>query len=212
MSHRDVVCNLIKESKSRKIAEIGIWKGQLSRKIISKCSFDELVLIDPLSEEVNNFSLSDPSETPGKMKKGTYRCGSSEGTKDFDSWASSLFSEIEKNPNVRFIREKSEDVVLDFKDQHFDLVFIDAIHLYKNVVADIWNWLPKTKDGGILSGDDYNAKTFPGVVRAVDECMKGVDLKIHSHGVWKHVVTADSRKVIENNILKMEQENELMRR
>jgi hypothetical protein len=46
------------------------------------------------------------------------------------------------------------------------MVYIDAIHLYDYVKRDIALWLPKLREGGIISGDDYNMEE---VRRAVDE-------------------------------------------
>jgi len=45
-----------------------------------------------------------------------------------------------------------------FADHILDLVFIDADHRYDAVKADIDNWLPKVKVGGIISGHDCHCK------------------------------------------------------
>lgn len=55
------------------------------------------------------------------------------------------------------------------------LVFIDASHDYNSVAADIRNYRPLVKDGGILAGHDYNPGTWDGVVKAVDELCGPVD-------------------------------------
>lgn len=45
-------------------------------------------------------------------------------------------------------------------------VYIDAAHDYASVTADIANWWPKIKPGGVLAGHDID---LPGVRQAVDE-------------------------------------------
>jgi hypothetical protein len=50
----------------------------------------------------------------------------------------------------------------------FDLVFIDADHLYESVKADIEAWSPMIRRGGILCGHDYEGGTI-GVIEAVVE-------------------------------------------
>lgn len=51
----------------------------------------------------------------------------------------------------------------------FDFAFIDAGHLYDQVMADIACALPLLKPGSKIAFHDYNPQHFPGVVRAVDE-------------------------------------------
>jgi hypothetical protein len=58
-----------------------------------------------------------------------------------------------------------------FADESFAWVHIDARHDYDSVVADINAWAPKVKPGGWLSGDDYQADWWPGVVRAVSDLL-----------------------------------------
>lgn len=60
-----------------------------------------------------------------------------------------------------------------FADGSFDWVHIDARHDYDSVVADINAWVPKVKAGGWLSGDDYQADWWPGVVDAVSDTLPG---------------------------------------
>ena len=43
-----------------------------------------------------------------------------------------------------------------YPPRHFDLVFIDACHDYRDVREDIDAWLPKVRPGGILAGHDWS--------------------------------------------------------
>ena len=54
-----------------------------------------------------------------------------------------------------------------------DLIFIDGGHQYAEVAADIRNYHPLLKDGGIISGHDYMATHAPGVTEAVLEAFGG---------------------------------------
>lgn len=58
---------------------------------------------------------------------------------------------------------------LKFNNNFFDVIIIDADHSYEGVKKDIDAWLPKLKSGGILAGDDYSPRGWPGVVKAVNE-------------------------------------------
>lgn len=66
----------------------------------------------------------------------------------------------------------STDVSKQFKDNFFDVVFVDADHSYEGCLADIKAWEGKVKSGGYISGHDYEnneADFLFGVTQAVDE-------------------------------------------
>ena len=60
-----------------------------------------------------------------------------------------------------------------------DLVFIDADHGYIGCSADIREYTPKVKAGGILSGHDID---YPGVNSAVNQYVKSFD--VGPNNVW----------------------------
>ena len=65
----------------------------------------------------------------------------------------------------------------------FDLVFIDALHDYENVMQDISLWWPLVRKGGILAGHDFNHK-WPGVERAVADHFNLLDVGVGFDSVW----------------------------
>lgn len=60
-----------------------------------------------------------------------------------------------------------------YADKSIDFLFIDSDHSYQAMKDCINAYLPKMKSGGVLAGDDYSNKRFPGVVQAVDEVLPG---------------------------------------
>jgi predicted O-methyltransferase YrrM len=62
-----------------------------------------------------------------------------------------------------------------------DLIWIDADHDYEHCSADIRNYLPLLKPGGVMCGHDV--ATFEGVTRAVDEAFDGQAL-YHPNTLW----------------------------
>lgn len=66
-----------------------------------------------------------------------------------------------------------------FADRSVDFIMIDGDHNYEPVKADIESWLPKMREGSIMSGDDA---LWPGVQRAVAEAFgTRADIKIIKH-------------------------------
>ena len=93
--------------------------------------------------------------------------------------------EFVKSGRCHFHKEYSVDGAKLFDDSSVDLVFIDANHTYEHVKEDIEAWYPKIRDGGILSGHDFNGD-FPGVEKAVREYFepKKKDIFLSYNSVW----------------------------
>jgi glycosyltransferase involved in cell wall biosynthesis len=75
---------------------------------------------------------------------------------------------VAKFNNITPVIGKSEEVYTQFKDQQFDMIFIDGMHDYDSVVKDIKCYWPKLKTGGHMCFHDYQ-KDWNGVIKAVDE-------------------------------------------
>jgi predicted O-methyltransferase YrrM len=54
-------------------------------------------------------------------------------------------------------------------DLPLDVLFIDGDHSYTGCLADLENWGPKVKDGGLILCHDSDTAGFPGVRQAIDE-------------------------------------------
>jgi glycosyltransferase involved in cell wall biosynthesis/Flp pilus assembly protein TadD len=72
---------------------------------------------------------------------------------------------------------RSDRAAEQFADGSLDVVFIDASHNYESVKRDIRAWRPKVRPGGILAGHDYSNPDWPGVKRAVDNCLSDVPVR-----------------------------------
>jgi hypothetical protein len=77
-----------------------------------------------------------------------------------------------------------------FSDRSLAWVHIDARHDYASVSADIAAWAPKIRDGGWLSGDDYNPDQWPGVVGAVHDALPSAAIWWSTQWRWINGATA----------------------
>jgi len=93
-----------------------------------------------------------------------------------------------RNPNIVEVKKSSELASKDFEDATFDLIYIDADHIYKSVKNDIKCWLPKIKLNGVFCGHDY---FFPDVKRAADEFFGERNLKHFEDSSWSIKVTEE---------------------
>lgn len=60
-----------------------------------------------------------------------------------------------------------------------EFIYIDAAHEYEPVKKDIANYFPILAEGGVMVGDDFNRRRWPGVVQAVEEYATENALSLH---------------------------------
>lgn len=88
---------------------------------------------------------------------------------------------------VHMVRSFSVDAANAFEDGFFDFVYIDTLHTYEAVVADLHAWWPKLRQGGLLAGTLKHFRwqkaqvdiTRWGTVSAVLNFSRGVGAVLH---------------------------------
>lgn len=82
------------------------------------------------------------------------------------------------------IRKASIDAAKTFADGSLSFVFIDASHVYEDVMQDLEAWYPKVAAGGIFAGHDYSWDA--NVARAVFDWSKknNVEIRETDEGCW----------------------------
>jgi len=68
---------------------------------------------------------------------------------------------------IDVIQAESVRAAAQVADGSIDWVFIDALHDYRSVRADIRAWAPKVRPGGLISGHDYGRAGVTDAVLAV---------------------------------------------
>ena len=129
---RQCILNLINENTV--CAEIGVWKGDFSRKII-KNNPKHLYLIDPWKyQEYEGRWYSIEQEKMENIYQNVKR--------DFLNFQ-----------NVSIIRDFSENV--KFQKEMLDLIYIDGNHSYEFVLKDLNHYYKFMKKKSYITGDDY---------------------------------------------------------
>ncbi len=156
--HHSVIANIIKHHKCEKIIEVGIWKSGLIKHIMSK----HPVCYNIIKEYYAVDQWRYLGDGHGRM-----------GERSQDNWDLIHLYACEMMvkwfPQLRVIRSDSAKAASIFPDRYADLIYIDANHYYRHVMADIKAWLSKVKNNGLFMGHDYNEPNHTGVKQAVDE-------------------------------------------
>ena len=129
-------------------AEIGVFEGEFSRRILKFAQPEKLHLIDVWGSERYPGSLMD-------VVQGKFETKLADGSMEIN-------------------RGYSTDELAKFTDHYFDWVYVDTDHSYETTAKELELCRHKVKKGGIIAGHDYVQGDWKlryryGVVEAVNE-------------------------------------------
>ncbi len=143
------------------VAEIGVAEAQFSQYILRDAAPAKLHLIDPWEFQTGAYATDDNNVQQSEQQD------------RYENVVKIFEAEIAAG-RVTIHRDYSENVVDSFEDGYFDWVYVDALHTYEGVKADLTAFDSKVKADGFILGDDYtnNASAQSmnfGVIQAVNE-------------------------------------------
>ena len=168
----EMIKSLVK--KEGVYAEIGVFKGVLSEKLVNILNPKELYLIDLYSGIV----------TSGDQD------GNNVESYNLDNSYNELMNKYKNSNNIFLLKGFSYDVLNEFNDNYFDMIYLDGDHSYEGVKKDLEVSFKKIKNNGYIMGHDYEANLEKtknvynfGVKKAVDEFCKKYNQKIYAKGM-----------------------------
>lgn len=182
------LAQLMLEQGYKNFVEVGCKEGRTTGYILKNVPESRACAVDPWMKQEK--SVDPTKETYEKW--------------DFDAIEKEFWSNVggENIPRCTMIRDTSEAVAKAWnaraalgwdyvegttmgatKTRSADLIFIDALHDYENVMQDISLWWPHVRQGGVLAGHDFNHK-WPGVERAVADHFNLMGVGVGFDSVW----------------------------
>jgi Methyltransferase domain len=142
-------------------AEIGVFRGDFSARILALARPRRLHLIDPWKFE--------PDPTYESSLYGRANVGGQPAMDAVHAAVQERFGHEIRAGGVVIHRAAAAEAGAEFADAYFDWVYLDGNHLYEFVLKDLETYYPKVKAGGFLVGDDYGVEGWweDGVTRAV---------------------------------------------
>jgi Methyltransferase domain len=142
-------------------AEVGVWKGDFTARLLRGAKPRKLFLIDPWQHSTHDgaWYAEKDDEEMARIREGVTGRFAREITRE----------------RVVVIPKRSQEAVGQLSA--LDWAYLDGDHTYEAVVADLRGFWPLILDGGCLAGDDYGIKGWweGGVTRAVDEFAASID-------------------------------------
>lgn len=143
-------------------AEIGVWKGDYSAKLLELAKPETLHLIDPWAvREDPNYDTAWYGKARGiDMDK-------------VHDGVQARFAEQLASGQVKIHRAPSLDAMSAFDDGSLDFVYVDGDHAYEGVKPDLEISVRKVREGGLICVDDHMIGKWwgDGIVRAVNEIL-----------------------------------------
>jgi hypothetical protein len=146
-------------------AEVGCYLGR------SICSLGEVVREAELHNKILGIDTARGSGPEGVADTDAHGHAVDHGGGTFAGLLHRNIVSCGLADDIQLIISDSVAAASLFADESFAWVHVDARHDYDSVIADIEAWSPKVKRGGWLSGDDYEADWWPGVVSAVHDAL-----------------------------------------
>lgn len=130
---------ILKYLQVRRMAEIGVYKGDFASEILSHCNtIETYYAIDPWRY------LEDWNKPMNKNNDFFDRCYKETITK-------TKFA----GERVKILRGKTDEVADKIQDNSLDFIYIDGDHTLKGVTIDLNIAYLKLQKGGIIGGDDF---------------------------------------------------------
>ncbi len=148
------------------VLEIGVFRGEFSKEIISIVKPKELYLVDIWS--------------------GTWGSGDKDGNNhvdiaDMEQVYLGLWHQVKNKSNIHVVRSKSVPFLLSCEDKTFDVIYVDGDHTREAVYNDLVNSFTKIKPNGLLMGHDYHYQIHASEVRlAIDDFCRVYNQKVEA--------------------------------
>lgn len=129
--------------KGGRVAEIGVYKGKFSRKILWRARPSSLVLVDAWDTQVERGHIPHIDEHDSQQ---------------FSALAKALPKKLKwYNPFCTITAHRSYSVPAAerYQDGEFDWIYIDADHSYDGTSGDLDAWGPKVREDGVILGHDF---------------------------------------------------------
>jgi hypothetical protein len=136
---RNMIAHVLQEEGMKVGAELGVQQGLFSEHNLNIWkSCERYYLVDVWAQQVN------------------YKDGANVGNKRQNELYESTVNRMKRfGDKVVVLRDFTSNAVNKIPDGSLDFLYVDARHDYCGTIADLRDYYPKVKSGGIIAGHDF---------------------------------------------------------
>lgn len=139
-SRYDLWIRFIKSSWIKRMAEVGVYRGDFAVKLLESC------------ESIEKYYMIDPWRHLDHWNK-----PANESNDVFERFLSETKTKTDFAAEKRIIlRGKTTEVIEEIPDGELDFAYIDGDHTLKGITIDLIRIYPKIRMGGWIGGDDFS--------------------------------------------------------
>jgi predicted O-methyltransferase YrrM len=172
----DILSSFMLQQSYKTFVEVGCKEGRTTGHILKTVPDSRVIAIDP-------WITQEKSKDPTKE---TYEDW------DFEKIEKTFWENVGENKDRCTMERMTSQQFAEGNPNQYDLVFIDALHDYENVKADIRAYWPLVRIGGIMAGHDFNHR-WPGCERAVAESFNLMHVGVAPDSVWFVIKVAEDQ-------------------
>jgi len=138
-NREELWCNILKSIKPKYACEIGVWKGEFAKILLSNIpSIKKYTMVDPWK------NLKDWNK-PANFN-----------TIEFNKIRDEALENVKKfhKKTIEF-RLPTKQAANKIKNSSLDFIYIDGDHTLRGITIDLITLLPKIKKNGLIGGDDF---------------------------------------------------------
>lgn len=138
-SRLDLWIKILRAANVKLMAEVGVWKGDVAKKILENCEFiEKYYMIDPWA---NLPDWNKPCNVAQEV---------------FDTAYSEALEKTKfASKKTVVLRGRTKEIIDRIPDNSLDFAYIDGDHTLRGITIDLIKLLPKIKEGGLIGGDDF---------------------------------------------------------